>query len=81
MNFGAWSYFLVVSCRYFPDERGASLDWRDWKAEEDRKLYHGKRKVVKCPDCGNLVGCNFVAPEKPPDEKDWKESWIIECKD
>src|SRR3989344_9077325 len=37
-------------------------------------LYENRR-VVKCPDCGGLVECEIVYPEKPPPEEKSDSGW------
>lgn len=36
---------------------------------------YGNRRVIKCPNCGSLVECEIVYPEKPPPEEKCNNDW------
>lgn len=62
-NFKMVRWYGLYSRRNVRLERAESRE----RQETISTFLYGKRGVVKCPDCGGMVQCEFVMPEKPPD--------------
>ncbi len=76
-NFKIVRWYGLYSRRNVRLER---LESRD-RQEIISTFLYGKRGVVKCPECGCMVQCEFVMFEKPPDCKKMKgkvDYWLGE---
>lgn len=70
-NFKVVRWYGLYSRRNVRLER---LESRGRQETISRFLY-GSQRMIKCHDCGNLVECEIVYPEKPPDEEKCYNGW------